>query len=48
MMIKGECGFFFYHWQVFEDLDPIAWSHMSHMVEVGGVGDQLVPYHWIS
>lgn len=37
-----------YHGQVFKDLDPVSWSHMGHMVEVGGVGDQLVPHLWIS
>lgn len=37
-----------YHGQIFKDLDPIAWSHVSHVVEVGGVRDQLVPHLWIS
>lgn len=37
-----------YHGQVFKDLDPVSWSHVGHVVEVGGVGDQLVPHLWIS
>lgn len=37
-----------YHGQVFEDLDPVSWAHVSHVVEVGGVGDQLVPHLWVS
>lgn len=37
-----------HHGQVFKDLDPVSWSHVGHMVEVGGVGDQLVPHLWIS
>ena len=37
-----------YHGQVFEDLDPVSWSHVGHMVEVGGVGDQLVPHLGVS
>lgn len=37
-----------YHWQVFKDLDAVSWSHVGHVVEVGGVGDQLVPHLWIS
>lgn len=37
-----------YHGQVFEDLDAVSWSHVGHVVEVGGVGDQLVPHLWIS
>lgn len=37
-----------YHGQVFEDLDPISWSHVGDVVEVGGVGDELVPHLWIS
>lgn len=37
-----------YHGQIFKDLDPITWSHVSHVVEVGGVRDQFVPHLWIS
>ena len=37
-----------YHGQVFEDLDPVSWSHVSHVVEVGWVGDQLAPHLWVS
>lgn len=40
--------FGFYHGQVFEDLDPVSWSHVGHVVEVGGVRDQLVPHLGIS
>lgn len=39
---------YMYHGQVFKDLDPVSWSHVGYMVEVGGVGDQLVPHLWIS
>lgn len=28
-----------YHGQVFKDLDPVSWSHVGHVVEVGWVGD---------
>lgn len=37
-----------YHGQVFEDLDPVSWSHVGHVVKVSGVGDQLVPHLWVS
>lgn len=37
-----------YHGQVFEDLDAVPRSHVGHVVEVGGVGDQLVPHLWVS
>ena len=37
-----------YHGQVFEDLDPVSWSHVSHVVEVGWVGNQLTPHLWVA
>lgn len=37
-----------YHGQILQDLDPISWSHVSHVVEVGWIGDQFVPHLGIS
>lgn len=42
--------FRYYQRQIHEDLHAVAWAHVSNVVEVGGVGDQLgshfrIPQH---
>lgn len=44
----GGAGRRSYQREVHEDLHAVSWSHVGHVVEVGGVRDQLVPHLWIS
>lgn len=36
-----------YQGQVFQDLNAVARPHMGDVVEVGGVGNELIPHLWV-